>query len=489
MIDPTDLFLEKVAEDPPDKEDEPLDPIDPGEAAVIGATAISGNVLARAASFLGNTYLASLATDDAVTAPRHLPVDRAKYPSEFTEKGFRFLNEQASGRAKNLREPILGGLFKVSPLPLKMDQETVEGMVGSMSALEERIRKTDGVVRSFIDKYKLPEKGVRIGFSSGSVGGSLLGPHYDPASKRVALPRYSKEIALHELGHAADYTKGLGKVRKWTDPLIAKGTMAALPIALVAGDEIKKLMPGTIDDRAIEFMQENAPQIMAGTIAATTLYPEAKATGLALRHIAEKEGRPAAQAAFRKLAPAYGTYLLSAIPAIAGMALARKFMRQAREVNKAEAEAREKTASFLGSVGKNYKHMLRAGLEDMSHIGREIAETTSELARKPDSLKRVGDAAKAVGTDPVFVHGAVTSAIPASLAALYLYSTKPGQVARDRLEKDHIRRMGASPIIMSRTDEEWREKNPKLYAGLVAAGAAMAGGVISKLVMDLGRVI
>ena len=483
MIDPTDLFLEKVAEDPPEK-DEPLDPIDPGEAAVIGATAISGNILARAVNFLGNAYLGHMAMDDAVGASSFLPVDNVRYPSDFTEKGFPGYDAQMSGKAKSLRRPVLGGLFKVGPRQVSKAEDISE-MAGDIRQFERKIRKTDGVVRSFIDKHDLPKKGVRIGFSSGLFGGSLLGPHFDPASKRVALPRYSKEIALHELGHAADYTKGLGKVRKWTDPLIAKGTMAALPIALLAGDEIKKLMPGTIDDRAIEFMQDNAPQIMAGTIAATTLYPEAKATALAVRHIAEKEGRPAARAALKKLGPAYATYLLSAIPAVAGMALARKFMRQAREVNEAEAQA--KTASFLGSLGKNYYHMIRSGLTDMKHIGSEIAETTTELARKPDSLRRIGAAAKKVGADPVFVHGAVTSAIPASLAALYLYSTTPGRVTRDHIG-GQLKKM-VNPPLVNNADETWREENPKLYASLVAAGAAMSGGIISKLVSDLSRVI
>ena len=41
--------------------------------------------------------------------------------------------------------------------------------------------------------------------------------------------------------------------------------------AMIAGDRIKEMIPGTIDDRAIEFMQNHAPEIMGATLAATQL--------------------------------------------------------------------------------------------------------------------------------------------------------------------------------------------------------------------------
>src|SRR5690606_41685263 len=67
-----------------------------------------------------------------------------------------------------------------------------------------------------------------------------------------ALPiSIDKEKVLHELGHAADFTGSrLGKIRGWAGPAISRGVSVALPIALVAGDRIKEMMPGTIDDKA-----------------------------------------------------------------------------------------------------------------------------------------------------------------------------------------------------------------------------------------------
>src|SRR4029453_8289624 len=106
------------------------------------------------------------------------------------------------------------------------------------------------------------------------------------------------------------------------EPVLQRAAMAALPIALIAGDEIARAIPGTIDDHAIRFMQAHAPTILGATLAATQLYPEAKASWLAIRPPHEVEGGGAAWRAAKKLLPQLGGYALLTIPPIVGMALA-----------------------------------------------------------------------------------------------------------------------------------------------------------------------
>ncbi len=318
----------------------------------------------------------------------------------------------------------------------------------------------------------------------GGVISSGFGPHYSTADKKVFLPRVSKEIALHELGHAADYTSSrLGRVRAVAEPILRNAALTVVPLALLAGDEIAKAIPGTIDDKAIKFMQDHAPSIVGATLAATTLFPEAKASFLAIKHLHETEGAASAIAAAKKLIPAWGTYALAVIPPIVGMALARRYLQHAREHN----EKIDKSAGVIGeAVGGVLDEMKEIG-SDIGHVGRQIGHGFGQLVKEPGMVGRLATAAKEVGTSPHFVMGALVSAIPATAGALYLYTTESGKIIRDQVDKTYP---GGRQVMKNRPkDEEWRERNPGLFAGLVGMGTALSAGVLSKLINDAKEVL
>jgi len=438
------------------------DSLDPGERAMAGLAAVSGSIAAKAVPFISRVVAKPLSEVGTVEAI----VPRADLLSS------RFM-----------------GLFKVSPR-IRAD------LAIASPIFTDKMNEIAPVVESFMNKHKLIQKGVTVNFHRGALSG-LVGPNYNVATKTVNFPIVGKAIALHELGHAADYTAGrIGKIRRFAEPILQRGVLTALPIALVAGDRIKEILPGTIDDKAIEFMQDHAPEILGATLAATQLYPEAKATGLALRHIAKVEGRHAAVEALKKLAPAFGTYLLGAIPAVVGMALARKYMREARG-EKAEVDSMvqqqmrelEKTSAILGETLK-----WGCGIaKDIGNLGRQVGVQTAELLKGPNLLRRIGQGAREVGTSPEFVMGSVASAIPATLGALYLYGTPAGKEVRQRispeqLESSYTKRPKGVPFTQ-KVDDSWREQHPMRYAGLVAAGAALSGGILSKFFGDLLKVL
>ena len=362
-----------------------------------------------------------------------------------------------------------------------------------------RLDELHDVVDSFISKHGLKEKGVRINFQRGPISG-LGGGSYSPTTKEVFLPHLGSEVALHELGHAADYSTRMGRVRAYTEPALERGVMTALPIALAAGDHIKEMIPGTVDDRAISFMQDHAPAIMAATLTATTLYPEAKASISAIRHIRDLErvGRQAPGAtmlAVKRLSPLFGSYLLGAVPAVVGMALARKYMNQARSEKRelgAHAaqrfDALEKSSSEMGEIWSGFRH----GVGEILDVGKQIGHGSVELIKHPNTMRRIGSAAKDVGTSPEFIRGALGSAVPATLGALYMYGTPGGEGVRAKLHPQT-----AAGLLKHRTqdvgpaahvNEQWRREHPFRFAGLVAVGAALSGGIMSRFIHDLTRV-
>ena len=367
------------------------------------------------------------------------------------------------------------GLFDISGRPKTAPLGELQGVVKKLDEIH-------GVVDSFFEKHKLGDKGVTMNFRSGLLT-SGFGPHYDLGTKKVFLPRVSKEIALHELGHAADYTGStLGKIRAVADPLLRTAVMATIPIALIAGDEIAKAIPGTIDDKAIHFMQDHAPSIVGATLAATQLYPEAKASWLAFKHIDEVEGRAAALSSLKKLLPLWGSYLLNAIPPIVGMALARKYMREARARND-QKEPTEKTASVVSAA----LGALKDTALDLGHVAKQLGHGVVELAKDPHVGRRIAGAAKEVGTSPDFVLGALSSAVPATAGALYLYGTEPGRIIRQQI---HSVGRTTKEVFKTRPhDEQWRESHPAAFAGLVGLGAAMSGGLLHKMMNDLKQVL
>jgi hypothetical protein len=365
------------------------------------------------------------------------------------------------------------GLFDISgrPKPIKKSD------VGQLAIKFDEVADT---VDSFINKHNLAEKGVRMDFHGGMMNPM---PRYEMGEKLVKIPRVSKEVVLHELGHAADYTGSkLGKIRSIIDPLVRRSAPTAIPIAMIAGDSIAKAIPGTVDDKVINYVQEHAPEVLGASLAATLLYPEAKASILATRHIRATEGAEAAAKAAKRYAQAWGTYALGMIPAIVGVTLARKYMRENRARNAAaEQQMSEKTAAVMGTL-KAIGSDLISTAKDIGYVTKEIGEGTAALVKNPGTMRNILRGAKEVGTSPAFIYGSLVTAVPATLGALYLYGTKGGEAMRDDspIEKRQWKYYPEHP-----RDEDWRGRHPLAYAGIVGAATAMSGGFIAKILHDI----
>lgn len=461
--DPLGFFADgKVAGEEPVKVDDQPKKLDPSERALAGL-ATQGSAYAIALPWVGREVLKHFAEKDSV--------DWGGFPAIAGATSMGKMELPAAPPSKRLL-----GLVDVVGRQRSVSPQATEEVLGKVDDIH-------GAVDSFFQKHDLANKGVTMNFRGGPLS-SGLGPHYDPAEKKVFLPRVSKELALHELGHAADYTSSrFGKARAVAEPILRNAALTVIPIALIAGDEIAKAIPGTIDDKVIRFMQDHAPSIVGATLAATTLIPEAKASFLAIRHLHQTEGAASAIAAAKKLLPAWGTYALSVIPPIVGMALARRYLQHAREHN----ANNEKTAGFLGdAIGGAVSEMKEIG-SDLAHVGKQIGHGFGQLVKDPNMASRLGSAAKEVGTSPHFIMGALTAAIPATAGALYLYSTESGKIIRDQWAKTHPD--GKGLITHRPKDEDWRERHPGVFAGIVGLGAALSAGVMSKLINDAKEVL
>lgn len=454
MRDPLALFLsEKVAEA---TSTDHAHSFDPSERAIVGL-AVASSAYAKGAHMIGSALLSHFAEHGSVKMDDVSPI-----------QGARGVEDALHAPGIDSSHTKLLGLLDLTSRP-KPGEEEATSKAGM------KLMEVSHVVDSFIAKHDLANKGVTLNFRSGPL--SMVGAHYHPGTKQVFVPKISKEILLHELGHAADYTGGrFAKFRAFAEPVLQNTVMAAVPIALIAGDKIKEAIPGTVDDKVVDFVQAHAGAITGATLAATTLYPEAKASILALQHIREVEGSAAAREAAKRLLPAWGSYILGAVPIMIGLSLAKKYMAQARD----KKQALEPKLAADGALD-----MLVDWAKDIGHVTSEIGNGTAKLLDEPGTVKKILAAAKETGTSPAFVHGALVASIPASLSALYLYSTRGGAATRKNMPA------GAKEYISMHDPkkESWRESNPKTYATLVGLGAALSGGVIAKTVNDLFEVL
>lgn len=457
-----------------------IESIDPGERAAAGAMLAGSSILGRLGQIGAGIILGGLTEAGSVSATPQTALFGVK-------------NIESLRDGSHVQRKVGIGGFRVDPMfDGMMNPARAQASVAHVSKLDE-IGKT---VDSFIDKYDLTRKGVSMEFSPGI----LQSPGYHKPTKTVALPIVSKEIALHELGHAADYSTRVGKVRAFVEPVVSKMSRVAIPLALVAGDEISRVIPGSVDDKAIQFVQRNAVGLTAATIAATSLYPEAKASILAVRHIAKTEGRDAALKAMTRLGPAFSTYLVGSIPAIVGVALAKRYMDEARKENVTlvdkvkrqldELEGGEAGVQKVAGLGDVITdHKLYLGY--LKNIGRQISSQAKESVKGPDRVKRFLGTARDVATSPSAIFGATATAVPATMAALYLYGTESGKLIRDKIDPaDHNMIAGGTQgAVGNRTSESWKEQNPVKFSALVGLGAAVSSGIISKLMTDVGRVV
>lgn len=447
---------------------------DAGERAIAGIAAVS-SLSSKAVPWIADAALQHIGE-----------LDDVPWPGE-PMTGLKRLGALA-GETKQPKTKLMG-LIPVSARPTRVSPYKQDA-IDAIRMLGDIIPTVD----DFIDKHKLPEKGVRLSLYRGPLSGQ---PGYRFLEKRVHLPQLSQHSVLHELGHAVDASTPVGKARYFGGPIVRNAMMAAIPLAFVAGDEIKRMIPGTVDDKAISFLQENAPSLTAATLAATDLYPEFKASAIALKHIKNTQGIEAAKAAAKRLGPLFLSSFTSFVPAVIGMALAKKYMREEGAEEKGISERQRQALSELEKAGADEMHPImrqfQSWYDDVAHVGEEIADGSKKLVTEPGRLRRIAGAAKTIGTSPQFIHGALATAVPATLGALYLYSTRSGKTIRERTPEGkrpgYMTHLHPERLVASKVNESWRERNPLKFAGLVGLGAALSGGVLSKFFSDLHKVL
>lgn len=493
MTNVNSFFRTKLAQAP--KED-PI--IDPGEAAAGGMALISSPISkfvvpAAIKNLISKTYAKSdrWGGDPIYGLKR---IGDSKIPKDTLEEYARLIKKQTgvaprldliklvdSFGGKELKpQSILGGLFKIDPKP------AFPGKITHEPRNLDTLIKIQKSVNSMLDRYNLPEKGVRLSFRSGPIS-RMAGPHYNYASKEIVLPKLSKDLALHEIGHAAHWQGTGAKAAHVLRRAIARGSMLATPMAYIAGDEIQKMFPGKIDDKVVDFVQKHAPAIVASTYAAASLYPEAQATIRAISHVNKTEGAAAAKKTARALFPHFVSAAVPVIPAIVGIGLARKWHREAKENQK----KLEKMAGLVSGMAQ-FADDVRVG---SGHIMKQIGPQAGKILEQPlgEFMKTMYESGKNVVKSPEFASGAAIAGIPTALIAYAKMNTPHGRLFRERkrelgLGERNVPFGKGSPAAEIAYHEE-RAGEDSVTPAIVGITAAISGGVIAKLMSDIGRIL
>ena len=215
-----------------------------------------------------------------------------------------------SSLRKDVTETRGGGLFS------KDKTVTLKNLGALFTDPKER-----GLIKSFLEKHDLKDlrmKGAKF----------LEGPmsdYYNHITHGAHLPSKSTAVSLHELGHAADIR---GSMAKTFGRALTGGMLGMLvPAAILAGKKIKEKHPDSIEDKVLSFVNEHPYLTTTSALTIPTLYPEAKASLLALKHIAEKDPK-ALKDSTKILGKAYGTYLSLLLPALGAVFSAKHFEKK-----------------------------------------------------------------------------------------------------------------------------------------------------------------
>lgn len=328
--------------------------------------------------------------------------------------------------------------------------DLIYNSLGSVKEKKEVIDELSDIAdlgSSFAKEHKLHESGIKF---NANIRGKL-GDYYNPIKNTVNMSTASRAVALHEMGHAADYRGSLAKMigRKMPQTL----GMAAIPAALAYGDSIREKIPGSVDDKVIDFLQKHPISSSIAGYGLSTLYPEARASYSALKHIYKHRGKAEMMKDLKKsLGPAYLTYIAGTLPIAAGALLA-------------------------GSV-------------------RSRIKAQEEKKKKKNPLQKAAgiSSAKGLTADPdvrAFTAGALMAGIPASAITYYLYGTKGGHVINDigedsgrrDLRFQYGRHIGDRLYRSKRKFNEFLEKHPVSTATASGVGAGALGGLLTAIMM------
>lgn len=218
---------------------------------------------------------------------------------------------------------------------------------------------------------------------------------------------------------------------------------------LAYGDQIKEKIPGSVDDKVIDFLQENPVATGLAGYGLATLYPEARASYSALKHVLKHRGKAEMMKDLKRtLGPAYGTYLAGALPVAAGYGLAKKYKSSLKEKEKKKAKKGQEKAAAI----------------------------------TPEDIK-------------AFAAGAAVAGIPTGLAAYYQHGTKGGRTIND-IDEERIRRnvssrlgqgLGAKAYARAKKTNEFMERHPVGAAVATGGAIGLLSGLLTAVMMkDMG---
>lgn len=282
----------------------------------------------------------------------------------------------ASFGARKMMGPLADRLTKLPEVPRTMTASGIDDLKKHVAMNKDKIehlpwwwkwkykgspRTASKPSKAIIDKMTdladlsesmLKEKGLK-GKVQVNLQRGLSKNYYNPVGKSVNIGTAAPSVALHEIGHAADYRNNLAKTVLRSLPMAAASI--AVPASFGYGDYIKEKIPGTTDDKIIDFIKAHPFATTLGGYTSATLYPEAKASFLALKHMKKHRGGAAAKAALvKELLPAFGTYALGSLPPLA-VAGAAKLINDLQNTKKKKGGIKKK-ASAVSAVKDAFKN-------------------------------------------------------------------------------------------------------------------------------------
>ena len=470
--DPTSFFISKIAED---------GLIDPGEAATAGFTLAAGPLAQKGIPMLG-TYLAKSLGENPVKWTG-TPVYGLSRVGDILDEGVN-LNQQHG---------ILD-LFKA-----RLKPRGPGGQLKQVPSELYQLGRIKDVVDSMLERYKLPQKGVKLDVGGGPLK-AITGPSYRPSNKLIQLPWINEASVLHEVGHAAHMARPGAGAFNTIRKIIQKGTNLAIPMAYIAGDEIQKLFPGKIDDKAVKFVQDNAPSIMAASWAAAEVYPEVQATTRAVHHVYKTKGSAAARQTLKALMPHLISYVLPIVPAIVGVSLARNYFRKAKAKNEKTQEKQagilDKATTFISKeipqfAADAWKELQPIG-QEAGFVGGQVSAQAGYLFDKPlgEFAKTLWDAGAKTIKSPEFIGGAVHAGVPAAALAYVHHNTQHGKVHRERIRELKSKRGAKVKALMDMQRVEDKSHHDSVtWPAIVGITAALSGGFLAKTFSDLFRIL
>lgn len=267
---------------------------------------------------------------------------------------------------------------------LKTLPKDIQKRIGGKTPSKEKLKELSDLTEGFLKKHKLREGGLKVNIRAGN----KLGDNYNIIKNTANLGTSHRAVALHELGHAADYRGSVAKLLGRAVPatLIA----GSVPFAMTVGDTIRRKNPDSVDAKVIGAIQNHPIATNMAAYSIATLYPEAKASYLALRYLASQKGKGAAMRDLKTmLGPAFGTYMVGALPLIGASWAMSKAYEGSREKTAASKSDYDKAFSAIAlSVGipialRNYYLHKGKGGEAVRSLRREMRRGNAEFHGTP----------------------------------------------------------------------------------------------------------